>query len=587
MPSSVITTLTATATVFEPGTNSNLTRITATGWPTADEGGDYLAYIESIYVTSGPMIGTIIPIVIGRTDPVAGYLYAGGDVTALGAATFQVSAIYMQRENEQALVITGATNNHNGTATLTWADAGDDPTSINSSERMRFYTTTTTATLRGLMFEKFSINNATQTIIVYGENAGSAVAGDTIWLSQIYHADADQLGLQSGQTSDGGPYIQMNYVNEGFQSGLFQSGDTYSITNYGAINLVTVGFAWQIQWSNSNCYFENVTLITTLRQSALTSVENFGVNNSILQDASAFNPAIWNNAMVLTNSHGVDGTLPSLGIGNTSGTVVYDAFYNATASSLQRRAWNTGVAFDLYHNAATTNGSTYARIGAVLGDPTGAVVVAGTVSTNGTYITLVFVADTVVINDNDLFEVYVNGILTPHGTVVDVPGGDVEGLTKQINMLSVIYSTDVVTVTLLAGAVDIDGDPNVETDNIPITNNSTIPPVPFVPGILSVVGRTTTTIDVTFTAATGGVGSVANVVQYRVNNAGAYTNSSVTASPGTVTGLAISTLYGLRTSYTDDNETVFSNVVTETTGTPLPPAGTISHATSGLLLGMV
>ncbi len=480
MPADALTYLTVASSAFNVGTNSNLTKIIIADMPQTS-GYEWLKYAESVQLS-----GQNYPTVIGRTDVPNGIIYAAGDLTANMTAGTQItiSAAFQGRLHYvETLVVTGATNNHDGTATVTWADSLQPETAISAYENMQFATTTTTTALKGLRFAKNAVPSG-RSVIVNGELAGSAVAGDLIWFMQEFHADANQIGLQGQQAQNPGPIIEMNYLNKGFQTGLFQPGASYTVSGFATINVISVGVQFQLQQQAENILFQNNTVLNNILQNTFTSGVDFSIIGSLVVSTSATAPTTWNDGALFTNSHGIDEALPN-GVGNTTGAITYDAFYNSTTSALQSRVWNTNVAFDLYGNAATTNGSTYSRIGAVLGDPSGAVVVSGTVSTNGMNITLVFVADTVVINDNDLFEVYVNGVLTPHGTVVDVPGGDVEGLTKRINMLSVIYSTDVVTVTLLAGAVDIDGEPNVETDNIPITNNSTVTPIPIFAGTIS------------------------------------------------------------------------------------------------------
>ncbi len=366
IPVSALTTVTVASSAFNVGTNSNLTQITVSDMPQYS-GTEYLTYIESIQLSSVNYAA-----VIGRTDVANGIIYVAGDLTGSlvdGVTTINLSAILQQRLHfADTLVITGATNNHDGTATLTWANSGQTE-SVGATEQMQFATTTTTTALKGLRFEKNDITPGSRTILVNGELAGSAVAGDLIWLMQIAHADANQIGLGGSQSANVGPIMEMNYLNEGFQSWLFQPGSTFSVANFGAVNVVSNGFQGQFQQRSINVVMKNLTNPTTLLQNTFIEGPDFFINESIIYSTDANNPGTWNNDMAFSNSHGIGQVLPN-GIGNTTGGISLDLFYNSTTSALQSRVWNTDVAFDLYGNAATTNGSTYSRIGAVLGDPT-------------------------------------------------------------------------------------------------------------------------------------------------------------------------------------------------------------------------
>ncbi len=206
-------------------------------------------------------------------------------------------------------------------------------------------------------------------MIVNGELAGSAVAGDLIWFMQEFHADSNQIGLQGQQGQNPGPIIEMNYLNEGFQTGLFQPGASYTVSGFATINVISVGVQFQLQQHAENVLFKNNSVLNNILQNTFTSGVDFSIIGSLVVSTSATAPTTWNDGALFTNSHGIDEALPN-GVGNTTGAITYDAYYNSTTSALQSRVWNTNVAFDLYGNAATTNGSTYSRIGAVLGDPT-------------------------------------------------------------------------------------------------------------------------------------------------------------------------------------------------------------------------
>ncbi len=189
----------------------------------------------------------------------------------------------------------------------------------------------------------------------------------------------------------------------------------------------------------------------------------------------------------------------------------------------------------------------------------GVTAVAGTVATDGLSITLIFDAVTVVIDDNDLFEVYVDGVLTAHGSVVDVPPEDPEGLTKKINMPLAIAGGTNVEVILQPGAVDIDGSENplIEID---IFNR----------GALFVGGHTTTTATLVWSDSTGGVNPVGMQLQRSANGTTGWANvGGATTSPATDTGLTPDTTYYYRVVYTDDDGViVYSNVASVTTTAP-------------------
>ncbi len=367
IPLNVVTTVTVASSAFNVGTNSNLTRIVVSDMPQTN-GCEWLKYTESITVA-----GTVYPVVIGRTDVPNGIIYVGGDITSVltdGVTTLQLSAIMNQRNHYVNTLSTlgSGTNNHDGSASLAWSNSMQ-PENVNGCTQLRFATTTTTTALRGLSFPILAINGTSRTVTVSGELAGSAVDGDLIWLSQIAHADSNQVGLDNSTGQDTGPLMEQNYLNEGFQTLLLQSGATFKVGAMGLVNVVSAGFQGQIQDATDTLVYQNTMWTGNILQNAVASAANFSINASIVISTSANSPPTWNDGVLFTNSHGIDEALPN-GIGNTTGAITYNAFYNSTTSSVQLRSWNTNVAFDMYGNAATTNGSTYSRIGAVLGDPT-------------------------------------------------------------------------------------------------------------------------------------------------------------------------------------------------------------------------
>ncbi len=379
MPDSALAQVTVASSAFNVGTNSNLTRIVVSDMPQYS-GTEWLTYMESIVVKSGSLAGNRYPTVIGRTDVTNGVIYASGDLTAglTAGVTLALSAVFQQRLHYlNTLVVTGATNNHDGTATVAWANSSQ-PEGVSPYEFMQFATTTTTTALKGQRFARNAAPSG-RSVIVTGELAGSAVAGDLIWFMQEAHADGLQIGLQGGQGQNPGPIICMNYLQEGFQTGLLQPGASYTVSGLALVNMIAAGAQFQAQQQSQNAVFGNIIIVNNILQNTVTSAVDFFINDSIIQSTSAFSPSSWNDGMLFTNSHGIDGALPN-GVGNTSGAITYDAHYNSTTSALQGRVWNTEVAYDIFGNAATTNGSTYARVGAVLGSPEDTTITAGTLT---------------------------------------------------------------------------------------------------------------------------------------------------------------------------------------------------------------
>lgn len=112
-----------------------------------------------------------------------------------------------------------------------------------------------------------------------------------------------------------------------------------------------------------------------------------------------------------------------------------------------------------------------------------------------------------------------------------------------------------------------------------------VPPSPTA-GVLSAISHDSTTATLSWTAASGGVGSISAQLQISAHSAGIWSDvSGQTASPGTAAGLTASTAYDFRVAFTDTTPTtVYSNSVTITTdATPPPPSST---AAGGLTLKM-
>ncbi len=86
----------------------------------------------------------------------------------------------------------------------------------------------------------------------------------------------------------------------------------------------------------------------------------------------------------------------------------------------------------------------------------------------------------------------------------------------------------------------------------------------FTAGVLSESSHTHNSATLTWTAATDGEGTVDE--QLEIDDGGGFDPvGGQTSSPGTASGLSPSTAYDFRVSYTDDNETIYSNVVEVTT----------------------
>ncbi len=144
MPADALTYLTVASSAFNVGTNSNLTKIIVADMPQTS-GDEWLKYAESVQLS-----GQNYPTVIGRTDVPNGIIYAAGNLTASMTAGTQItiSAAFQGRLHYvETLVVTGATNNHDGTATVTWANSLQPEAAISAYENMQFATTTTTTAL--------------------------------------------------------------------------------------------------------------------------------------------------------------------------------------------------------------------------------------------------------------------------------------------------------------------------------------------------------------------------------------------------------------------------------------------------------
>lgn len=86
----------------------------------------------------------------------------------------------------------------------------------------------------------------------------------------------------------------------------------------------------------------------------------------------------------------------------------------------------------------------------------------------------------------------------------------------------------------------------------------------FAGGILTEDSHDDTSVTLSWTSAVNNTGTVDE--QLQIDDGGGWDDvTGETSSPGTATGLSTATEYDFRVAYTDDNETVYSNVVTVTT----------------------
>lgn len=111
-------------------------------------------------------------------------------------------------------------------------------------------------------------------------------------------------------------------------------------------------------------------------------------------------------------------------------------------------------------------------------------------------------------------------------------------------------------------------------------------PDPFEPGVLSFVSKTTTSVTVSWTAATGGVGSVSEQLQVSLAGQNNWSNVvGATSSPATAEGLEKATQYDFRVAYTDETPTtVHSEILTVTTSDDPPPPPVPGGGQRGFLL---
>ena len=204
-----------------------------------------------------------------------------------------------------------------------------------------------------------------------------------------------------------------------------------------------------------------------------------------------------------------------------------------------------------------------------------------------------------VLGAGNTIKLYRGGNGSPLGSqVVTANTGETHTMKLEMrgNNIRVYWDSSVVINVVVSGADIVSSagrasmyfqETATDSTGVHIDNFSASDASVLTPGTLSEVTNSATTETMSWTNSTGGSAPVTAQLQRSPASAGTWTNvSSGTTSPFVDTGLTSNTSYDYRVAFTDaSSTTVYSNVVTVTTGIPVTvgPYGTLIESESTLL----